>query len=32
MENRHDVHVIFQDIEHKLRENICYHFLDDVFL
>ena len=25
-------HVIFQDIEHQLSENILYHFLDYDFL
>ena len=27
MVNHYEVHVIFQDIEHQLQENILHHFL-----
>ena len=32
MVNHYDVHVIFQDIEHWLQENILHHFLHYSFM
>ena len=32
MVNQSEVHVIFQDTEYQLQENILHHFLDYSFL
>ena len=31
MKNHYEVHVIFQDIEHQVQENILHHFLHNTF-